>query len=242
MFRDSVLAPARGLGIRIPGTGVVPTPPTPVTFGAHIDSARLDTSGNPLVMNTDNPAPAGKTLCIYFDTHSALEPAAISDGSGLSIPWQLTPSMNQGGRKLLYFAHLAATVPAGTNITLTSGQPGRHAAIAFTVNGIIGGGLDVRGAAGASGTGLAPTITSPALVAGKEKIVIGIIELGAGGLASDINEAAGWTTIAGTGNTLWYLHMAYKIVSAAETAAQTYAPTLNVSRAWMADIISLKAA
>lgn len=213
----------------------------PVAIGRQVTSASATT----IVITTDVEAPAGERVIVYCDTHAGVGPVSLVDSGGRT--WTQGTFINQGGFKGAYWTDLVAPMTVGTTITLTAGASARCNMLAFYAPGLSGGAVDTRAATLGGGTFTAPstnppTITSAALASGKEKLVLGVVELAGAALDSEITEAAGWTKLDSIGGTLWHLHLAYKLVDAATTTAQIYAPTLSTTRNWVTDILSFKAA
>jgi hypothetical protein len=230
------------MGLLLTGVGgkSQPAPQSPPFFLA---AKALSVGAQVLEEATVASAPAGSRLYVYFDTHSAIEPIGIANGPSAGLSWQSAASINQGGRKKLFWADLAAELEAGELLTATAGQSGRHALLAFCAPGGAGWVLDVRHATGLAGTFTAPStnqpsITSPALTEAKAKFVIGMVELAGAAAASEITEPAGWTGIGSTPtSTHWLLHLAYQVVPAGDAAPRTYNPTLSTNRNWVTDIL-----
>jgi hypothetical protein len=240
-----VSLPLLGAG---PAVDVPPAPPAsigaPVLLGTEVT---LTNASADITMATEATAPAGSRVFVYADTHSAVLPVGITN-SGTVLSWVAGDAINQGGQKRMYWADITSDLPSGTTITVTGGAPGRMNLVACYATGFTPGTpADTRATPGASGSFVAPstsppTIDSGALASGVEKLVFGMVELAGGAADSEITEATGFTKIGAEGGTLWLLHLAYKIVAAGDTSAQTYAPTLSTTRNWVVDIISFRAA
>lgn len=206
----------------------------PIALGSQI----VNPAATSIVLTTVANAPAGTPIIVLLDQHVATAASALVDSAGNT--YTRVDADNQGGQKELWWTPNTAGLPSSGTITATMTST-RANMLACAAPGLPGGAF-ASGAAAVANTFTLPSTTPPAVLSAPlspsvEKLLIGWVELNTGAVDSEITDNDGWTEIDNGANApLWHLHWAYKIIDAATTAAQTYAPTLSTSRAWVANI------
>lgn len=208
-----------------------------------LGSAIVNPAATSIVLTTGANAPAGTPIIVLLDQHVATAASALVDSAGNT--YTRVDADNQGGQKELWWTPNTAGLPTTGTITATMTSTRANmlacAAPGLSAGSFASGATAVAGSFTPPSTG-EPSVLSAALTAGVEKLLIGWIELNTGAVDSEITDNDGWTEIDNGANApLWHLHWAYKIIDAATTAAQTYAPTLSTARAWVTNIAAFNA-
>jgi len=201
----------------------------PVSLGATSAAAGSAT----LVLTTTADAPVGTLIVVAVGYKNNGAISSVSDSAGNTYTGNTQTSSSNGSIRL-FWTIVATDLPQGGTITATySATANNKLLIAANVSGIAASPADAT--VGATGTGTAPSVTSGTLNAAAAtagEIVFGVGEAA----ASETWSAEGGFTALATVNqsTTSSLHLAYQTVNA--TTALTYAPTINTSAIWVAQI------
>lgn len=207
----------------------------PVMLGAASAAAGSTT----LPITTGAACPAGSMIVVFSASNTTSTPNSAADSA--ANPYNnntlLTLSGSTGRQRLMFAKPRAvASLPAGGTITITyASTAGTKLSAAACVAGgqVLGASLNDADPAGATGTGTAPAIATPALASPAQIVFCGyLLPTGAG---DAFTPTPGFTELTGVQSTA-ALRWEYQIVASAAPVA--CAPTLGTSQVWGASVVS----